>query len=222
MRRLNHKMPSLKEALINAIEDAKKRSKKRNFIQSIDLIVVLRDVDMKKPENRINERVHLPNPIDKELKICVFGDGDFALKAKEAGVDKIVSRDELERLGADKKLAKKLAKTYDIFIARADFMPLIGRYIGSVLGPRGKMPEPIPPTGNVKEAIEHAKANLRIRSRTQPVIQCRIGTENMPSEKIAENAEAVIAALQRKLKSIHNIGSIYVKTTMGPPIKVKT
>jgi len=212
---------ALCESLVNAIDEAKRSSKKRNFVQSIDLIIVLRDVDMKKPENRINEKVILPNPIDKPVKVCVFGEGDFALKAKEAGADLVLGRADIERLGGDKKSAKKLAKEYDAFIARADLMPLIGRYLGPVLGPRGKMPDPIPPTGDVVSAIRQARACVRIRSRTQPIVQCRIGTETMPSEKIAENAEAIISAVERKLKSPHNIGAIYVKTTMGPPIKVK-
>ncbi|RLE55925.1 MAG: 50S ribosomal protein L1 [Candidatus Methanomethylicota archaeon] len=214
-------MSILRDSLINAIEAAKKSSKKRNFVQSIDLIIVLRDIDMKKPENRINEKVYLPNPLDKPIKVCVFGEGDFALKAKEAGADLVLGRADIERLGGDKKAAKKLAKEYDAFIARADLMPLIGRYLGPVLGPRGKMPEPIPPTGDVASAIRRAKACVRIRSRAQPLVQCRIGTETMPSDKIAENAEAVISAVERKLKSMHNIGAIYVKTTMGPPVKVE-
>ncbi len=214
-------MPSLKEELIKAIEVAIKNSKKRNFKQSVDLIIVLRDLDMKKPENRINAKIVLPNPIDKPVKVCVFGEGDFALKAKEAGADLVLGRADIEKLGADKKMAKKIAKNYDVFIARADLMPLIGRYLGPVLGPRGKMPEPLPPTGDVASAIKRARSLIRVRTRAQPLIQCRIGTETMPIEKIAENAEVVISTIERRVKSPHNIGTIYVKTTMGPPIKVK-
>jgi len=214
-------MANIKQSLIKAIETAKNESKKRSFTQSIELIVALRDIDMKKPENRINEKITLPNAINKPFKICVFGDGDFALKAKEAGADTVIGRDQLEILGSNKKSAKKIVKEHDIFLARADFMPLVGRYLGSVLGPRGKMPDPVPPSGDVKTAIERAKSTLRIRSRTQPLIQCAIGTEDMPSDKIAENGEAVITALERKLKSLHNIQAIYVKATMGKPIKVE-
>ena len=210
-----------REKLVEAIESALKNSKKRRFVQSVDLIIVLRDLDMRKPENRIDAKIILPNPVDKPVKVCVFAEGDFALKAKEAGADLVLGKADIERLGADKKTAKKLAKQHDVFIARADLMPLIGRCLGPVLGPRGKMPEQVPPTGDVAAAIKRVKATVRVRTRAQPLVQCRIGTETMPIEKIAENAEAVISAIERRLKGPYNIGTIYVKTTMGPPVKVE-
>jgi len=213
-------MSSMHDSLVNAIEKAKSLSKKRNFTQSIELIVVLRNIDMRKPENRITLNVYLPNPIDKPVKVCVIGEGDFALKAKEAGADLVLTRADIERYGSDKKAAKKLAKEYDVFVARADLMPLVGRYLGPILGPRGKMPLPVPPNADLSTVIKRARSLIRIRTRTQPLIQCRIGTENMSSEKIAENAMAVLSAIERKIKSSQNIGAIYVKTTMGPTVKV--
>jgi len=213
-------MSSTHDSLVNAIEKAKSLSKKRNFVQSIELIIVLRNVDMRKPENRINLNIYLPHPLDKPVKVCVIGEGDFALKAKEAGADLVLTRADVERYGADKKAAKKLAKEYDVFVARADLMPVVGRYLGPILGPRGKMPLPVPPNADLSTVIRRARSLIRIRTRTQPLIQCRIGTETMPSEKIAENAMAVLSAIERKVKSSQNIGAIYVKTTMGPTVKV--
>jgi len=213
-------MSSLEDKLKDAIERAKKESKKRNFKQSVELIINLRDVDLKKPENRINEKVILPNQIGKEVSICVFGDGDFALKARDAGVKAVISREALEKLASNKKELKKLAENYDVFIARADYMPLIGRYLGPILGPRNKMPEPIPPTGDITSAVSKAQNTVWIRTRNQPLIQCIIGTEDMPTEKLVENALTIISRIREKFKSLRNIESIYIKTTMGKPVKI--
>ncbi|MCC6017785.1 MAG: 50S ribosomal protein L1 [archaeon YNP-LCB-003-016] len=213
-------MSSLEDKLRDAIEEAKKESKKRNFKQSVELIINLRDVDLKKPENRINEKVILPNQIGKEISVCVFGDGDFASKAKEAGAKAVISREALEKLASNKKELKKLAENYDVFIARADYMPLIGRHLGPILGPRNKMPEPIPPTGDIASAISKAQNTIWIRTRNQPLIQCIIGTEDMPTEKLLENALTVISKIREKFKSLRNIESIYIKTTMGKPVKI--
>lgn len=213
-------MSDIQNSLVKAIEKAKSLSKKRNFTQSIELIVVLRNVDMRKPENKINLDVYLPNPPDRPVKVCVVGDGDFALRARDAGADLVLTRADVEKYGADKKAAKKLAKKYDVFVARADLMPVVGKYLGPILGPRGKMPIPVPPNADLPTVIRRAKSLVRIRTRTQPLIQCRIGTETMPVRKVAENAVAVISAIERKVKSSQNIGAMYVKTTMGPTVKV--
>lgn len=213
-------MSSLKNNLEKAIEEAKNNSKKRNFTQSIELIINLKDVDLKKPENRINEKVILPHPIDKHVKICVFGDGEFAAKAKEAGAQTIISKEMLDKIASSKKDIRKLAETHDIFIARADYMPIIGRYLGSILGPRNKMPEPLPPNADITSIIDKAKNTIWIRTRNQPTVQCIIGGENMPTEKLVENALTVISRIIERFKGSRNIESIYIKTTMGKPVKV--
>lgn len=207
--------------LAEAIENAKKSSKKRRFVQSIDLIVNLKDIDLRRPENRINELVELPNPVNKPTKVCVIASGAMALDAKKANADLVISPEELEALGQDRKKAKKIAKEHDVFLAEASLMPLVGKSMGAVLGPRGKMPVPVPPNAPIQPMIEKHRRVVRIRTRDQPVVQCRVGTEDMDSTKVAENAMAVISRLEEKLeKGFKNIASVYVKTTMGPAVKV--
>ncbi|MEM0084847.1 MAG: 50S ribosomal protein L1 [Candidatus Methanomethylicia archaeon] len=213
-------MSSLEDNLKRALEEAKNTSKKRNFVQSVELIINLKDIDLKRPENRINEKVILPHPVGKPVKICVFGDGEFAVRAKDMGVQTIISRDMLDKIASNKKEIRKLAETHDIFIARADYMPIIGRQLGSILGPRNKMPEPIPPTGDLSSILSKAQNTIWIRMRNQPVVQCIIGKEDMPTERLLENALTVISRIREKFKSLKNIESIYVKTTMGKPVKV--
>jgi len=211
------------DKVIEAVEEAKKRAKKRKFIQSVELIVKLRDVDVKKPENRINMEVPLPHPPpNKPAKVAVIATGDLALKAKQAKADLVVSREDLEKIAANKKTAKELAKSYDFFLAQPDLMPLIGRYLGRYLGPRGKMPKPVPPSADIEALLARYRRSIRIRIKDQPQVMCRVGAENQDSKEIAENINAVIEALKTKFRIPQNIERVYVKLTMGPAVEIKT
>ena len=215
-------MPLPKDQLLTALGELRKPDTKREFTQSVDLIVKLREIDLKKPENRLNESVELPNSLDKETKICVIAGGDLATRAKAGKADLVLARDDLDRLGKDKKGARKLVSEYDYFIAEAPLMPLVGRTIGPILGPRGKMPTPVPPNAPIDQIVSSHRKLIRVRVREQPVIQCRIGTEKMPDDKIAENVQAVFSRIEAKLeRGAKNIGQVLVKTTMGKPVKVQ-
>ncbi len=210
------------EKIKAALKEARERSKKRNFKQSVELIINLRDVDVKKPENRIQESIELPFAIDKKVGVCVFADGDLALRARRAGADLVLGSAEIEALANDRKRQREIAKSMDSFIAAAPLMPLIGRVFGPILGPRGKMPTPVPPTANIEEIIERHRRTIRVRARDQPVLHCRVGSEGMSDDEIAENIQAVIGRIARRLKrGTKNIDSIYVKLTMGPAVKVE-
>ena len=214
-------MPLDTKKILQSIKEVKEKSKKRNFVQSIELIINLRDIDPKKPEGKIQEVIELPHGIGKGNKICIIASGELALKAKRAGADLVIERNELEALTGDKKEQRELVKTYDSFIAEAPLMPLVGRVLGATLGPKGKMPTPVPPTVNIAEQIEKNRKTVTVRLRGQPVLQCRVGIENMSNEEIAENIQAVIRRIEGKLKrGVQNIRSINLKTAMGPLIKV--
>jgi len=205
----------------SALRELREKTKKRNFNQSIELIINLRDVDVKKPENRIQESVELPRAFDKKVKVCVFADGDLALRARRSGADLVLESRDIEGLMNNKKRQREIAKSMDSFIAAAPLMPLVGRIFGAILGPRGKMPVPIPPTANIEEEIERHRRIIRIRARDQPVIHCRVGTETMSDDEVAENIQAVIRRIASRLKrGLKNVDSIYVKMTMGPCVKI--
>ena len=204
-----------------AFKEMRERSKKGNFNQSIELIINLRDLDMKKPEGRIEDKIELPRPLDKKVNICVFANGDMALRARRGGADLVLESVEIEGLTNDKKKQRQIAKNMDSFIAAAPLMPLVGRVFGPILGPRGKMPAPVAPTANIEEEIRRHRKMVLIRTRGQPVLQCRVGTEGMSDDEIIENIQAVLARIVRRLKrGLKNIGSIHIKTTMGPSVKV--
>ena len=214
-------MPLNMKNLLAAVKEVKTNANERKFSQSIDLAINLQNIDMKKPEGRIQERIELPHSVGKELKICVIASGEMAFKAKKAGASLVVERAALESLVGDKKKQKDLAKNYDLFIAEAPMMPLVGRSLGASLGPRGKMPTPVPPNANIEEQIEKHRKLVFVRMRGQPVLQCRVGNEDMADKEIAENVQAVVRRIEGKLKrGIKNFRSVYLKTSMGSAVKV--
>ncbi len=216
-------MPLAKDQLLTALAGLRKPDAKHGFTHSVELIVKLREIDLKKPENRLNESVELPNSLGKETKICVIAGGDLATRARAGQADLVMGREDLDKLGKDKKATRKLASEYDYFIAEAPMMPLVGKTIGPILGPKGKMPTPVPPTAPIDQIVQSHRKLIRIRVRDQPVVQCRVGTEKMPDDKIAENAQAVFNRIEAKLeRGAKNISQVLVKTTMGEPVKVQT
>ncbi|MBC7118181.1 MAG: 50S ribosomal protein L1 [Methanobacteriaceae archaeon] len=211
----------MKQEILEAVKKAKEQSKPRNFTQSIDIVINIKDLDVNKPENRFEEEVPLPHGRGKEVKIAVIADGELALQAKKAGADLVITRDDLEELGKNRKKAKRVANEYEFFIAQADLMPLVGRFLGPVLGPRKKMPKPIPATANPAPLIKKLRDTVKVRVKDQPLIHTTVGTEKMDDEKITENIESILDVLDRNLeKGRKQVKSMYIKTTMGPAVKV--
>jgi large subunit ribosomal protein L1 len=215
-------MPLDQKAILAAVKEAKDKSEKRKFNQSIELILKLHDVDMKSPEGKIQEVLELPHALEKPNKICVIATGEFAMKAKNADADRVIERSELEALGGKKQDMRKIANGYDVFIAEAPLMPLVGKVLGPVLGPRGKMPLPVPPSADISGLIKKYRNTIVVRLRNQPIIQNRVAMENMKDEEIAENIQAILKILEAKLKKgTKNIRFAYIKTAMGTPVKIK-
>ena len=207
--------------VINAVKEAKEQSKPRNFTESVDIIINIRDLDVRKPENRFNEEVTLPNGRGKDVKIGVIADGELIVQAKDAGLDTVINKQDLEEFGKDRKSAKKMANSVDFLVAQADMMPLVGRFLGPVLGPRNKMPKPVPASAKIEPLLERVGSTIKVGIKNQPSIQILVGTQDMDDEKLAENIEAVLAVLDRNLEKGRNqIKSMYIKTTMGSVVRV--
>ena len=211
----------MKQEILEAVKKAKEQTKPRNFTQSIDVIINIKDLDVNKPENRFDEEVSLPNGRGKDVKIAFIADGELAVQAKNAGADLVINKTELEDLGKDRKAAKKLANRHNFFVAQADMMPLVGRFLGPVLGPRKKMPKPVPASAKPDPILERLRSTVKVRIKDQPVIQTLVGTQDMDDELILDNIEAVLGILDRNLEKGRNqIKSMHIKTTMGPVVRV--
>ena len=207
----------IREAVKKALDEAPER----NFVESVELAFTIRDVDLKNPANRIQEEVRLPRGRGKTLSIAIFAGGEMAIKAREAGLE-IIDPAQIEDLGGDRQKARKLARRHDFFLSEIPHMTDIGRHLGVVLGPRGKMPRPVPPNvdpGNIAQALQ---STTLVRSRDKITFHTVVGARNQGEEAISENAYEVWNRVTGKLeRGAGNIRSLYVKTSMGPSIKVQ-
>lgn len=208
-------------SLAELVGKTRASSEKRNFPQSVELFITLKDIDVKKTDLNINEVVFLPNPLPKLAKVAVFAGGDLALRADRAKANRVISSDEIDKLAANKRQARKIAKEYDFFLAETPLMAKIGKMLGQILGPRGKMPAPLPPNAPIEAMIARYRTATRVRGRQQFSFATKIGEESMPDPKIAENGLAVIGALEKKLpRGQGNMKSVLVKMAMSKPTKM--
>lgn len=215
-------MPLDQKTIYEAVKAAKEKSKKRKFDQSIELVLNLKDIDMKSPEAKFQEIVELPHSPAKQNKICVIASGELAFKAKKTDVDLVIEKAELEGYAGKKHDLRKIANNYDFFIAEAPLMPLVGKVLGPVLGPRGKMPVPVPPTVDIAGLIAKHRKTIVVRMRGQPMLQCHVGSESMKEEEIAENIQTILRAIEGKLKrGEKNIKVAHIKTSMGESVSIK-
>lgn len=208
-----------KQKVLESIKKARE-SKKRNFSQTFDLIINLKDINLKVQENQIDLFVNMPHQMGRKLKYCLLIGGES--KDNAVGVDaKVVSVDEFPKYQADKKLAKKLAEDYDIFIAQATIMPKIAQTFGKIFGPRNKMPNPksgaiCPPKPNFNAIIEKMNKTARITAKTALQLHAKVGSEKMSDEDVAEN---IIAIYNQVIHHIpgerNNIKEVLLKLTMG-------
>jgi len=206
----------IEQAVARAIDEAPPR----NFRETVDLAINLRDLDLNDPQNRIDEGVVLPSGTGQDTRIVVFATGETALRAQDAA-DEVLGPDELEELGGDDDAAKDLAAETEFFVAEAAMMQDIGRYLGTVLGPRGKMPTPLQPDDDVVETVNRMRNTVQLRSRDRRTFHTRVGAADMSAEEIADNIDVIVRRLEANLeKGPLNIDSIYVKTTMGPAVEV--
>jgi len=205
--------------LTQMVSESKKGQKQRKFKQTVELIMVFRDIDVKKGFV-INETVQLPRKLSHPASVCVVASGDLGLKAKGANADRVVDGIEVNKVGANKRESRKLINGYDFFLSDTSLMATVGKTLGQFMGPRGKMPTPVPFNAPIDSILERFRSSIRVRLRNSLSLACKIGDETMSDEDLTANANAVISLVEKKLPSgDKNIKKIMIKTTMGKLIK---
>jgi len=200
---------------LTAIKELR-QTEKRKFEQTVDLIVNLKNYDLRiKP---INLFVEMPHMFQKN-KICAF------LEADNKDVDRVITKLEIPKIN-DKKEVKQIARDYDFFIASIKLMPQIATSFGKTLGPLGKMPNPKfggvitkEEPSVIRDTISKLKNMVGIRPK-ELSIKLAVGKENMKDEEINENINAVYNALLTAVTK-ENIKSMMIKLTMSKPVKLK-
>lgn len=196
------------------IKEAKAIDKERKFKQSLELIMIFKDIDVKKGFT-INETVQLPKT-SSPAAICVMASGDMGLKAKNAKADRVMDNDEINKLASNKRASRKLINSFDFFLADTKLMPVVGKVLGQILGPRGKMPTPVPFNAPIDSFLARFRSSVRVRVKNSLSMSCKIGDESMEDTDLAANAHAVISAVEKKLPNgDKNLRKVLIKTTMG-------
>ncbi|MDD1716470.1 MAG: 50S ribosomal protein L1 [Methanolinea sp.] len=203
--------------IIQAVKTAVEKAPKRKFSESVDITINLKNIDMAQPKNRIDETILLPHGTGRKVGIAVLGKGDITTQAKEAGVDLIIGPEEIERLGGAPREARTVAGKYRFFLAETGVMPQVGRFLGPRLGPRGRMPTPIPAGTDIRPMVERLRNSVKIRTKDKKTFHVKVGSTEMPPEQIAENIDTVLRRVESVLEQgPMNVRSVFVKTTMGP------
>ena len=211
--------------LTKMVNEAKTKDKDRKFKQAVELIMVFKDIDVKKGF-ALNEVIQLPKQTSTPAAVCVMASGDMGLKAKSANADKVMDSAELEKLGTNKRESRKFINKYDFFLADTKLMPTVGKVLGQLLGPRGKMPTPVPFNAPIESFLQRFRSSIRVKAKATLSTSCKIGDETMEDKDLAANAYTVINAVEKKLPNgDKNIKKILIKTTMGKiakePVVVK-
>lgn len=209
------------EKVLESVKQAIEKAPERKFSESVEIAVNLKNLDMNQPTNRLDEEIILPNGLGRPIKIAVFAKGDTAQRAKAAGADYVFDPEEISVLGEDKTRAKNLAEEVNFFIAESAYMPAIGKTLGQVLGPRGKMPIPLTSDKDIVQVINKSKNSIKVRSKDKLTFHILVGKRDMDPVKLAQNIEAIINRIEHRYeRGLYNVKSIYVKSTMGPAVKV--
>jgi len=225
----------LKKSINAAIEHSviKKegfKDKVRKFDESIDLIINLKDLNLNDPKQRIDKEIVLPNNTITSDKpnVCVIASDEILLEARKIGLETIDTDGLVQLNNEEKKVKKKFVKKYDFFIVEDKMMPSVARYLARFLGPLGKMPKPFPSgygivssPEDLRIAIERYLKIIRIQLKKQLLIQVKIGKKSMEEDEVFENLKAVVDYIADQMPHrYNNIKSMFLKTTMGHPIKV--
>ena len=204
--------------LAEVVTKAKEETKKTKFKQSLELIINFKDIDVKKGF-AINEVVQLPKT-NSPATVCVIATGEMSQKAKAANADSVIGNEELAKFEANKRESRKFINKYDFFLADTKIMPTVGKALGQLLGPRGKMPTPVPFNAPIDAFLARFRTSIKVRTRASLSISCKIGDESMEDADLATNAFTVVSAIEKKLPNGEkNIKKVLIKTTMGKPVK---
>lgn len=217
-------MSKISSATLNeAIDGMLKFSeeKKRNFVETIELIVTLKNYDPAK-DKRFSGTLRLPTIPRPKFSVCVLGNAKHLEESKAANVASM-SADDLGKLNKNKKLVKKLAQKYHAFLASADLIRKIPRLLGPGLNKAGKFPSALSNNDSISSKVEDLQASVKfqLKSKKSTAVSVAVANVGMPKEEIARNIVMSVNFFVGLLKkNWQNVRKVYIKTTMGPVFRV--
>jgi large subunit ribosomal protein L1 len=217
MRTIREKVDVTKEYDINEAVALLKELATAKFVESVDVAVNL-GIDARKSDQNVRGATVLPHGTGREIRVAVFTQGANADAAKEAGADLVGMEDLADQV-------KKGELNFDVVVASPDAMRVVGQ-LGTILGPRGLMPNPKvgTVTPNVAEAVKNAKAGqVRYRNDKNGIVHTTIGKVSFDTTQLKENLEALIMALKKARPSNAKgtfLKKVSISTTMGAGVSI--
>jgi large subunit ribosomal protein L10Ae len=201
------------------VNGEEKNGKKRNFIETIEAQITLKNYDPVR-DKRFSGTFRLPSVPRPNLKCCVLGNAAHCEQADRIGVDHM-SVEDLKKLNKNKKLVKKLAKRYDFFLASDNMIKQIPRLLGPGLTKAGKFPTLLASGDDMQEKIDEVKSTIKFQMKKVMCLNDAVANVEMEKQQIIVNTQLSANFLASLLKKQwQNIGSIYLKSTMGPSIQI--
>ncbi|KAI9145339.1 60S ribosomal protein L10a [Paraphysoderma sedebokerense] len=209
--------PACREALRTIL--AGSQEKPRKFTETVELQVGLKNYDPQR-DKRFSGTVKLPNVPRPKMKVCILGDALHYDQAKKVGLD-CMSVEDLKKLNKNKKLIKKLAKKYDAFLASEVLIKQIPRLLGPGLHKAGKFPTPVTHSDNLEVKADEIRSTIKFQLKKVLCLGVAVGHVQMTEDQLVANTMLSINFLVSLLKkNWQNVKSLYVKSTMGKPIRL--
>jgi len=194
-------------------------TKKRNFLETVELQVGLKNYDPQR-DKRFSGSLKLPQVPRPNMTICIFGDAFDVDRAKSVGVD-AMSVDDLKKLNKNKKLIKKLAKKYNAFIASEVLIKQIPRLLGPGLSKAGKFPTPVSHNDDLYGKVTDVKSTIKFQLKKVLCLAVAVGHVEMEESTLVNQilmaANFLVSLLK---KNWQNVGSLVIKSTMGPSFRI--
>ena len=213
-----------KKELLEVLKSLREKSPKRKFIQKVDLILNLRNINIKNPEENVDIFVTLPHEPGKKIRVCALVGKELEEQSKI--FDRVIKKEEFSKYIDNKKELRKLSREYDYFIAQANLMTEVAKVFGRTLGPKNKMPNPksgavVTMNSDLHDLKKKMQHTIRLKTKNEPIIKSYIGNEEMKDDDLIDNIISVHDSVVKSLpKGEGNIKNIILKLTMSPGIKV--
>jgi len=215
MSKLNVEL--LKESIGKVLAAAS--DKKRKFVETVELQIGLKDYDTQR-DKRFSGTVklqHVPRP---RMKVCVLGDAVHCEQAQKQDMP-FKSVDDLKKLNKNKKMVKKLARSFDAFMASQALIPQIPRLLGPGLNKAGKFPTMITHSDDIGDKANDIRSTVKFQLKKVLCMGVAIGNVQMTPDELRQNSLMSINFLVSLLKkNWNNVKTLHIKSTMGPPQRV--
>ncbi|EME29732.1 60S ribosomal protein L10a-2 [Galdieria sulphuraria] len=215
-------MSKLQTATVrSAVADILRESqeKKRNFVETVELQIGLKNYDTKK-DKRFSGSIKLPYIPKSKLQVAILGDAIHVQQAQELGID-AYDVEALRKFNKQKKPIKKFAKKYDAFLASDSVIKQLPRILGPALNKAGKFPTPISHSDNLQEKVNEIKATIKFQLKKVLCMGVAVGNVQMTEDQLVANITLAINFLVSLLKkNWQNVKSLHIKSTMGKPKRI--